>query len=323
MRAGCSSKQAFMGVTLPYRGAASLNRCTLSGVVRLQFLALAFEGGFDETTAPGVIAAPGALILCQSVLGSRTNLSTWDLSAARCLAGRFAHVLRFLDQRSSLLDTALHELRLDLGLLPCEQIHFRFKCPVPRKLNFDSVLSGADRHRMKSSAEFAGVSEEGIVYKDSRARRLNVHFQCCAYFRRGCSRCLLHGDVNELSLSGLHNKFLCEIIVAGLTNGKLVLAWKQQDLFRAFEFLQVSDILSVNPDAGGFFHLRSPIKIDLAHHLILPVEGCGTNQGERNRQINQQFPEFRVCAHANLSFRQKIIFLNPTVRWAVFRRFHK
>jgi len=139
-----------MGVTLPYRGAASLNRCTLSGVVRLQFLALAFEGGFDETTAPGVVAAPGALILCQSALGPRTNLSTWDLSAPGCLAGRFAHVLRFLDQRSSLLDTALHELRLDLGLLPGEQIHFRFECPVPWKLNFDSVLSGADRHGMKT-----------------------------------------------------------------------------------------------------------------------------------------------------------------------------
>ena len=79
MGAGCTSKQAFMGVTLPYRGGCkpkSLHTFSCHAIAILG--ALVFEGGFDETTAPGVIAAPGALILCQAVPGPCTNPSTRD-----------------------------------------------------------------------------------------------------------------------------------------------------------------------------------------------------------------------------------------------------
>src|SRR5712691_6950252 len=70
------------------------------------------------------------------------------------------------DQRSSLFDTALHQLRFDFGLLASEQIHFGLKRSITWQLNLDSVFSRADSHGMKSSSQFASMSQERIIHED-------------------------------------------------------------------------------------------------------------------------------------------------------------
>lgn len=147
--------------------------------------------------------------LCRFLDGTHAIRASLQASSRQYpLAARvFAYRSRLFDKRSSLLDTALHEFRLDLRFLARQQVHFGFKGAISGKLDLYPVLSGADSHGMKTSSQFAGMPEEGVVNEDGRAFRFDVHFQGGAGLRRwGCrSRRFFQLYANELNLPWLHN----------------------------------------------------------------------------------------------------------------------
>src|SRR6202171_5036602 len=212
-----------------------------------------------------------------------------------------AFFVGLLDQWPSLFDTAPYQFRFNLGFLAGEQIHFGLKRSIPWQLNLDSVFSWADKHGMKSSSQFPSMSQERIIYKHRRPRGLYVDLQSCGHGRRDRSGFFLHFDVNQLGLPGLHDDSLRGINIASLANGNLVFARQQHDLFRALKFLQISDVLAVNPDARSLFHFRRPVEIHLSHDLILPEQRTN-GQCQRTRGGNPSIPASPLCDHACNSF---------------------
>src|SRR5215831_9684835 len=93
---------------------------------------------------------------------------------------------------------------------------------------------------------------------------------------------VLHLDAHETLFAGLQDYALNEILVAVLTNGDDVLAGKQEDLFRSLQFFEVSDVLAVDPDAGGLFDFGFAFEFDFAHHVVAGI-GCG-DQGRENQE---------------------------------------
>src|SRR5712691_1399458 len=132
----------------------------------------------------------------------RSNLNQWSRTAEAFLVGGLS------DQRPSLFDTALHQFRFNFGLLAREQIHFGLKRSITWQLNLDSVFSRADSHGMKSSSQFAGMSQERFIHKDCCSCGQYVDFQRCGYAWHDCSGFFLHRDANQLGLPGLHDDSL-------------------------------------------------------------------------------------------------------------------
>src|SRR5260221_13426590 len=116
-----------------------------------------------------------------------------------------AFLVGLFDQGPRLFDTARQQFRLNLGLLAGEQIHFGLKRSITWQCNLDSVFSWADEHGMKSSSQFASMSQELIIYKDRCSCGLYVDFKRCGHAWRARSGFFLHRDANQLDLPWLHD----------------------------------------------------------------------------------------------------------------------
>src|ERR1700756_291096 len=69
-------------------------------------------------------------------------------------------------------------------------------------------------------------------------------------------------------------------------------ARQQQDLLRSLEFLQISDVLSVDPHARSIFDFGFSFKLNFSHHLIPRVD----RWGEQKKENCKQYPQPPICS---------------------------
>lgn len=183
-----------------------------------------------------------------------------------------------------MLNATWDEVCLDCDFLFREQGDIGFEGLETDEIDFDVVRSRGNLHGTTDAAE--------LIY---RARKMSVDEDGCAV---GSNFQLDFGsDGGELRLwvsfqmdgergflARLDNDFLREFEIAGLTGGNFVISGEQEDLFVAFEFIYVADVLAINPNACGFLRLGGSGKGDFTHDLIsagrdLRADGCGEEQG--------------------------------------------
>src|SRR5579863_6883076 len=172
----------------------------------------------------------------------------------------------------------LREIRLHFDFLIRDRVDFGFERPISGQSDFDLVRPRRDFERAADAFELSNVADEASVKKDSGAIRIYGDL----YNRPGCRHnagCRLHHrHLHDAFFARPKNHFLGEILIAVLANRDVVLAGEPEDFLRAFQFLEISDILSVDPDAGSFFDFRFSLKINFSHHFVSRVEHHGDHE---------------------------------------------
>jgi hypothetical protein len=72
-----------------------------------------------------------------------------------------------------------------------------------------------------------------------------------------------------------------EIQISSLAHCDVVFAGKKQELFRSFQLAQITDVLAVDPDAGGVFDFGRAKEFYFAQDLILSVQGGDQEKEDR------------------------------------------
>jgi hypothetical protein len=66
-----------------------------------------------------------------------------------------------------------------------------------------------------------------------------------------------------------------------------MLAGKEQELFRSFEFAEITDVLTVDPNAGSVLDFGGADEFNFSQHLVLGVKGwkkkCRNQENERTQ----------------------------------------
>src|SRR5712671_5975517 len=113
------------------------------------------------------------------------------------------------------------------------------------------------------------MAHKNAVHKYGGTIWLYIQLDFGGYTREGNPGIFLHFHGDGLLGSRTDGKLLLEIQISALAHGDLVLAGEEQQFFRPFQFLQVSDVLTVEPDTRSFFNLRGSDEFDLPQNLIV------------------------------------------------------
>jgi hypothetical protein len=124
----------------------------------------------------------------------------------RLVRERVRRLLWWFDGGTCLFDAALDEFRLHFGFLSNQQVDFRLESLITRQFDLDPVLSRTDQQGTKLPTKLAGMSNEFVIEKYSRAPWLNVQLQRSGDIRRLRAGAELHTYSNGLGLSGLNPK---------------------------------------------------------------------------------------------------------------------
>jgi len=120
------------------------------------------------------------------------------------------------------------------------------------------VFPGADEHAMSNAAEFANRSGEGIVHKNGGSLRRDLQLDLGSDFRKVSPRILQHDNLAKLFFVRLHDYFLPEIRVSGLTHGDLMFTGAEgRILFVGFQLIDVADATGRRPKLRMFYPLWS------------------------------------------------------------------
>ncbi len=63
-----------------------------------------------------------------------------------------------------------------------------------------------------------------------------------------------------------------------------MLTGQQHHFLVAFEFFQIANVLTVDPDTGVPFHFGHALKLHFPHHLIVRVTICGEKEQNQYRR---------------------------------------
>src|ERR1700739_138880 len=86
-------------------------------------------------------------------------------------------------------------------------------------------------------------------------------------------------------------------------------AGEEQDFLVVFEFIDVAEVLSINPNARGFVGFGFADELDFAEDLVLGKGGDAKDR-DAEREIEKGFVECRERSHGQLPVRQ-----NSGIAW--------
>ena len=176
-----------------------------------------------------------------------------------------------VDQRIAQRSAILDQVCFDLNLLIGDWINRRLKSLITRKRNSNLMLSGRYQHSATRALKLSDVSYEKSVQENCGARWIDRYFDFSGNSGKRSCRRLRHGHPNDFLLSGLDDDAFREILIAILTHSNYVFARQKHNLLRSLEFLQITYILPVNPDARGLFDVRLTFELNLTHDGVFGV----------------------------------------------------
>jgi hypothetical protein len=125
---------------------------------------------------------------------------------------------------------------------------------IPGQTDFDFVLSRRDQQGLAGTFEFGYVTDEDAIHKHRRSIWFHFQLNLGGDCRQGHPGVFFHLYPNSLLFSGANRNVLHEIQISTLLYGNVVFARKQQEFFRSLQFVEVADVLTIDPDAGSVFN---------------------------------------------------------------------
>src|SRR5579863_10529782 len=130
------------------------------------------------------------------------------------------------------------------------------------------MSSRPNQHPSTHAFKLSYVSHEKPVEENRSSRWINRYLDNGRHLRKRSRQRFLHGHSHDFLLSGLEENSLGKILIAILAHGDHMFARQQQDFLRSLEFLQIADVLPVDPDSGAFFDVGLSFELNLSHHTI-------------------------------------------------------
>jgi hypothetical protein len=131
------------------------------------------------------------------------------------------------------------------------------------------------------------MTHEDAVDKDRGAIGINVQLYFSGDAWKLNPRIFSHSHFDGLGLPGSDRDVLNKVDIAALANRDFVLAWEQQKFLRSFEFVQVADVLAVDPDTRGALDFSGADEVNLAQHIVPSMYGGDENHiAKENKSAN-------------------------------------
>ena len=159
---------------------------------------------------------------------------------------------------------------------------------ISRQGDGDLAVSGGHDQAFGDPAKLGGVADELSIQKNGGAIRINRHLDFGGDGGHHVPRVFHHGDGDDLLFAGSQHDVAGEVLVAVLAHRKVVRARKQKNLLRPLEFMQIAEILAVDPNAGGLFDFGCALELELAENFILG-EGSGHEEDAANDESASSF----------------------------------
>src|SRR5439155_25236732 len=137
---------------------------------------------------------------------------------------------------------------------------------------------------LSDAAQCRSMAGEHAIDEHRGAVGVDREFNLCSDCRHLQARVLLQSDLNEPFVAWLQRDLLREILISRLADSNLVLSRQQQDCLRPLQFLQISEILPVNPDSGISLDIGCAFELQLAEHFVIRIE-----QASRHHRSNAQY----------------------------------
>src|ERR1019366_7953571 len=161
----------------------------------------------------------------------------------------------------------------------------------------DFPFSRRNQERFPRSVKLSHMAEEETVNEYRRPDRLNVQLDFRGVFPVWVLdlEVLCHGHAQGLLLSWLYHDFLDEILVPGLAHHDFVLSWQKQDLLCPIQFLEVAQVLAIDPYSRGFLDFRCAFEMEFSQHFVSCMQGPGEGrEGAQDQHGKSKFDAVRT-----------------------------